>query len=1377
MSVRIKFRYFLILISALAIYYMAKNGVWVSRIVSDQQNNAVEIQSKTNEAYTLDSNQGEQKLTDSSDNNNAKRHFPSIQPTTSTSRPLQQNLTITENEALTPEDAGEPLIESDKINTNERNHFNTNGQEKIKVAEKDYEEVWKSLKFGNLLNEEDGESSVPEDTNSSENTNNSSNIMQLASNLPREFSEDAESSEIDHKIQNTRPLQRPIQIQKIEEQPLTETEKNINQTNHVATNEHPTNGDNVSQESNERINQQNQTEVVNNEDLDVQKTFEPSPYEKGKLTDASNQGVIQTTGSPLVTAISSLNQNVPGNDQKDNERDLTAPDDIEDMFVIEESNSTDGSVIVDSTDQSTEDSVIKLSKGSGDVLSTDNDEEFNKTQSGRDTISDIEVTKGAGKPYDKLPSRLSESDINLSGKTGEYVNTLSTSNNESAFKMKGKTFSNSVTAGKIHQKPSPVPLQQTDSDGNQNTFTNSITILESLKKNIVQPGAVVSENQPKDLSAAKAIQDGTTSQETNHQKPSLQTPIEKEEPPATEINLEFSDMRPQTLVNTAAFLSPVDGKFITPGINDGLKSKTVADPTIIKSENTVKLVKQDLPSSPITPPIKAVDEKIISPEINEDTEAQSNLDENCEDSIHSVNQPTTHGHCLFYSEYFNTCDKGKKYYPKNENEKELKCKSKQYKDLCHFNQKTVGLKCNTKNCAKGTLKVGIFNKKTGHFDYLKVENAKNLILVIRKEMSKWNRFAPFIFVSCKARFPQKERIRQILTFPEPHKPKKNQPPIMKQPNINILVIDSLSRQHFYRMLPKTVKSLRNINKASKNPYSVTEALDFKGMQSLAPFTYVNIHALMNGTIDRSNYKRSKNYKRDYPIQKLFAAFRMKGYRTLLQEDSCWHDKWGSLLSGNEKIQDSKSKKVRKELWVDIQDTITKWGVHDLGLTHMTCEALKKYGMTSLFDTHRMLCMNGRSISSYFIDYLIQRAVDSLNTDPLLSYTHINFGHEKTGRRIKALDNDISRLVRKLEHKENTITLIISDHGGKQSKYSINTIPGRYEVYDSLMFMVVPKALKQQIGDETYTTLKTNQNSLITVLDIRDTFIKLLNLKNIVPNSLHEKSLFSTALAERRDCQDIGIRKYALCKCLSNINLLSPKADKYKDFLVWLGEYAVGQINNKISGYLTGKDTIAAKNPRCTRIQAEKIRLVIEEQNQNGVVYTFDIMTKKQGPEYDIFNFRIYFNSKRMANTSLVEILTWTRISMYQKYQYCHDRDVPLDLCICTGKSRFKTSNQTSLTHYHQFGNVATTRSINGIHCLLLLQRDNVNVVTFEVLNLCERKVLLVFNVKTILSWQVSQRLPIEMTIYPQHIKFAATFLKGLVTINERIEPVLIVKWE
>ena len=78
------------------------------------------------------------------------------------------------------------------------------------------------------------------------------------------------------------------------------------------------------------------------------------------------------------------------------------------------------------------------------------------------------------------------------------------------------------------------------------------------------------------------------------------------------------------------------------------------------------------------------------------------------------------------------------------------------------------------------------------------------------------------------------------------------PPVLKKSsdkrsvdklNINIVILDSISRFHFYRVLPKTVKTMRSIIYDKSIPSTV---LDFEMFQSIGQSTFDNIRPLFSG---------------------------------------------------------------------------------------------------------------------------------------------------------------------------------------------------------------------------------------------------------------------------------------------------------------------------------------------------------------------------------------------------------------------------------------------------------------------------------------------------------------------------------------------------
>ena len=105
-------------------------------------------------------------------------------------------------------------------------------------------------------------------------------------------------------------------------------------------------------------------------------------------------------------------------------------------------------------------------------------------------------------------------------------------------------------------------------------------------------------------------------------------------------------------------------------------------------------------------------------------------------------------------------------------------------------------------------------------------------------------------------------------------------------NVNIILLDSVSRAHFYRSLPKTVEAFR---KLAENAASA-RVFDFELFQAVHGHTTQNEHALFTGQL-----LPPFDPEEELPAVKaevLFGHFKNAGYQTMWQEDLCWTTGWG-----------------------------------------------------------------------------------------------------------------------------------------------------------------------------------------------------------------------------------------------------------------------------------------------------------------------------------------------------------------------------------------------------------------------------------------------------------------------------------------------------
>ena len=99
----------------------------------------------------------------------------------------------------------------------------------------------------------------------------------------------------------------------------------------------------------------------------------------------------------------------------------------------------------------------------------------------------------------------------------------------------------------------------------------------------------------------------------------------------------------------------------------------------------------------------------------------------------------------------------------------------------------------------------------------------------------------FLFLRCDSIFGS---IFQTLTFP----------PVLKKVaegkskhgiDINVIMLDSISRPHFYRIMPRAVEALRKI---AQDPNIKATALDFELVQSIGQQTFENLRPFFSGVL-------------------------------------------------------------------------------------------------------------------------------------------------------------------------------------------------------------------------------------------------------------------------------------------------------------------------------------------------------------------------------------------------------------------------------------------------------------------------------------------------------------------------------------------------
>jgi len=200
--------------------------------------------------------------------------------------------------------------------------------------------------------------------------------------------------------------------------------------------------------------------------------------------------------------------------------------------------------------------------------------------------------------------------------------------------------------------------------------------------------------------------------------------------------------------------------------------------------------------------------------------------------------------------------------------------------------------CNSSLCQEGDelLSIKTLDHDTGMHDiagrYSTIKQLENNLpsRLIASHSNGYN----YVFVQCQSKHGGP--ISQLLTLDPRYTVKESQSKRYQNLlNINIVLLDSVSRDHFYRSLPKTIQTFKRVATSASSPVKI---FDFELFQAVEGHTAENTHALFTGSLFPPN--TSRDAVRPVGMEMLFGEFKRAGYQTMWQEDLCWEGQWGLI---------------------------------------------------------------------------------------------------------------------------------------------------------------------------------------------------------------------------------------------------------------------------------------------------------------------------------------------------------------------------------------------------------------------------------------------------------------------------------------------------
>lgn len=682
-----------------------------------------------------------------------------------------------------------------------------------------------------------------------------------------------------------------------------------------------------------------------------------------------------------------------------------------------------------------------------------------------------------------------------------------------------------------------------------------------------------------------------------------------------------------------------------------------------------------------------------------------------------------------------------------------KCKGKTYKPICSVElsqskkkskSNAIQVVCDMKPCRNNSMFVGFLNENTGLIekeDWIRVASTRHLKQYLFQHMKTSKYASGYALIKCQS-FHTNHEIKQTLFLPKifPTKPfSKSKEHI----NINIVLEDSLSRNHFYRMLPKTAATLRYI---LHSPSIKATVIDMEMMQSFSSYTLDNVRKL---------FSAGKHDKQTYGLEYLYQLFKNKHYTTLFQEDGCWFDRWGTLIYKDYKTQNIVGKANILKKWIKYKNILKekKYNsfVDDYGLTFRICTVFQDMNLTNLY-REPTTCYNGEYLASAYLRYA-RKYVDLLQTAqrPFFAYTHVRTAHESTGVRIASDDEELTKFVKHATKQQNTLTIVLSDHGAKNMAYSMETNQGRHEVFHPVLFMIIPENVAKHLGKNVMNALVVNQKRLATVEDLHFAMLSLLHQDQNNENGA--KGLFAP-ISLNRTCDDIGLEiNEALCQCDGWEKYVSNSSSQ----ALWAAEVAVGNINNMIQNEHLKSSTSAS---RCQRYSGKRITRVRLRITNTHHVLSFGLVVKPLLMNVEeIFEVAVNFS---IALTGGSNLTNFVRVSRYNPYSYCAEPGINHELCTCNGTAPLQFSDIINKAkHESSFTTKSETKMLDG-PCLGLIKRSlqrlvlktlwQDKLVTYEAFNNCSKVTYqLMFTSQKQFSTRLSKPVPISVEILPNTI--------------------------
>ena len=443
-------------------------------------------------------------------------------------------------------------------------------------------------------------------------------------------------------------------------------------------------------------------------------------------------------------------------------------------------------------------------------------------------------------------------------------------------------------------------------------------------------------------------------------------------------------------------------------------------------------------------------------------------------------------------------------------------------------------------------------------------------------------------------------------------------------------IDTTSRLHFHRSLPKTLAILEQMG-----------FYDFKGYETLYPQTTHNFANFLMG-LPYIELKKIHKWGQSFdkkPI--IWKAFNKNNYVTMYFEDG-------------------QSFNAHKTGWKRFQTRQTDY--YGFPLHNALKPLVQKYA------PKRPLCYSSMDGTEFMLDYTARFAT-KFKTTPFFSFTWLQSPFHDDPELLYLYDDTFYNFFKRLQDQpdllQRTLIVLNADHGpryGNQVEFGYTTFMERTL---PPLFVRVPEQLETQFPElRIRDAMEINVNRLTTPLDVHHTYRHILHLFNLTtkiykgpykPSTKDRSSLFAP-IRDDRTCADVKIwSDSCMCNISADLHEANNPSLNYKLYpfgIAELNKYVRNQSYSKVCQVFT-----STKSPTPPISSA----LLSTGSNYTEMLVRFTVLPLNARFEMKV---RIFRESERIDR-----IGSFDRISSYGNQSWCVDLSTGVDymlkeICIC-----------------------------------------------------------------------------------------------------------------